>query len=90
MDLSNKTALVKFWAPWCQPCKAIAPTVTAVAAQNGIELIEVNVDEEHQLAAQFGVRGIPMVVGLKDGAPVDQVVGAAGTAAYQDLVSKLK
>lgn len=90
MNFSNKTAIVKFWAPWCQPCHVVAPTVKDVAASNGLDLIEVNVDEDHQTAGAFGVRSIPMVVGVKDGQVVDQVIGAQSKARYEELASKLR
>lgn len=89
MDLSDKTAMIKFWAPWCQPCKVVAPIVRGVAVSNGIELIEVNIDEDQQMAVYFGVRSIPMVVGIKSGVAVDQVVGAQTEARYTDLAKKL-
>ena len=90
VNLSDKTAIVKFWAPWCQPCKVITPTVKSVAERSGIELIEINIDEDQQLAIDFGVRSIPMVVGIKNGVPVDQVVGAQTEARYMELAAKLQ
>jgi thioredoxin 1 len=89
MDLTNKTAILKFWAPWCQPCKAIAPVLEAVAQKYGLEVIHIDVDEDFQTANSFGVRSIPMVVGLKDGAAVDMVVGAQNAIRYMELAKKL-
>jgi thioredoxin 1 len=89
MNIDGKTAVVKFWAPWCMPCRAIAPAVHAAAQNSGVELIEVNIDDDYETAGQFGVRSIPMVVGIKDGVVVDQLVGAMPESAYHDLFKKV-
>ncbi len=89
MDLANKTAVIKFWADWCSPCHAVAPKVKAAAARTGVELVEVNVDDTPDLASQFGVRSIPTVVAIKDGVPVDSIVGTASEERYVELMSKL-
>lgn len=69
--------LVDFWAPWCGPCKMVAPELEAVAADyDGKALVaKVNVDEQPELASQFKVMGIPTMVVLKDGAEVNRIVG---------------
>jgi len=70
-------ALVDFWATWCGPCKRIAPTVEAVAAKyEGRVLVgKVDVDQEPDLAREFGVRGIPTLKVFKNGKVVDELVG---------------
>ncbi|MGN0688488.1 MAG: thioredoxin [Oscillospiraceae bacterium] len=74
---SDKTVLLDFYAEWCGPCGMVSPLVDEIAEQNPQYLVgKVNVDEEPELAAQFGVMSIPMLVVMKNGAIVSKSVGA--------------
>jgi thioredoxin 1 len=74
--------IVDFWAPWCGPCRAIAPVLEDLVRTSGgtITLAKVNVDEQRGLAARFGIQAIPTLLFVKDGRIVDQVVGAVPKA----------
>ena len=74
---SEMPVLLDFWAPWCGPCRMVSPIVDEIAAERGdIKVGKVNVDEERELAGQFGVMSIPTLVVIKDGRVVNQMVGA--------------
>lgn len=74
---SDKTVLLDFYADWCGPCRMVSPLVDEIAEENPQYLVgKINVDDEPELAMQFGVSSIPMLVVLKDGAVVNQAAGA--------------
>ncbi len=75
---SDKPVLLDFWAEWCGPCKMIAPILDEVAKEYGdkVQIAKINVDENQQVPAKFGIRGIPTLILFKNGTVAAQKVGA--------------
>lgn len=75
---SDKPVLVDFWASWCGPCRAIAPTIEEIASENGerFKVAKVDIDENPTLAQTFQVMSIPTLILFKDGKPVTSMTGA--------------
>ena len=74
---SEKLVLLDFWASWCGPCRMVSPIVDEIAAERSdIKVGKINVDEQPELAARFGVMSIPTLVVMKNGKVINQAVGA--------------
>ena len=86
---SEKTVLLDFYADWCGPCRMVSPLVYEIAKENPQYLVgKVNVDSEMELAAQFGVESIPMLVVMKNGEIVNKSVGARPKAQILAMLSE--
>ena len=87
--LMERPVIVDFWAEWCGPCKMIAPSLEEISNEmDNVRIAKVNIDENPDIAAQFGVRSIPTLMIFKNGEHADTMVGAQSKSKLVDWINK--
>jgi len=89
--IAKGVTLIDFWAPWCGPCRMQGPIIDELSEElkGKANIGKVNVDNEPELASQFGVMSIPTLILFKDGQPVDKMVGLQSKAVLQNKIQRL-
>ena len=88
---SSVPVLVDFWAPWCMPCRMLAPTVEKLAEENEgkLKVCKLNTDENQNIAAQYGIQGIPTLIVFKEGKEVGRTVGVMSKEKLQEKLEPI-
>ncbi len=88
--IKNGPVIVDFYADWCGPCKMISPVLEQLSAEYpDVQIVKVNVDNDQELAQQYGVMSIPAIFAFKDGEVKDQVLGFRPKPALEELIKKV-
>ena len=84
---ASQPVVVDFWAEWCGPCKQIAPALEEISEEHpGVTIAKLNIDENQELAARYGVRSIPTLISFKGGEPADMKIGAVPKSSLEGWV----
>lgn len=91
VEEADGVAVLDFWAPWCAPCRALMPILEDLAEEyrGRVRFLKLNVDLDPERAVAWGVRGVPTIVFLKGGRPVDQIVGIEPAVAFRRRIDAL-
>jgi len=88
-EIATGTTLVDIWAPWCVPCRTLAPVLEKISEENSnVNIIKSNADQNIEICNQYGIRSLPTMLIFKEGQLVDRIVGAAPKQEIENMLSK--